>query len=93
MLKLTGLGDYFKDHLCYGDTLQPKAYTIDKIINRNNLTEAIYIGDTIGDMEACEEIDIPFIYAAYGFGNLENMTWEIHSPTQLVSTINTIWKK
>ena len=90
MLQVTGLEDYFQDHLCYGDTLQPKTYTIPKIMERNNLKKAIYIGDTLGDFQACEEIGIPFIHATYGFGEVEDAKWKIDSPGELVQMIHLI---
>ena len=30
--------------------------------------DAVYVGDTQGDMEASEQAGLPFVWAAYGFG-------------------------
>ena len=87
MLQITGLEEYFQDHLCFGDTLQPKTYTIPKIMERNGLWEAIYIGDTLGDFQACEEIGVPFIHATYGFGKVENAKWKVDHPSELVDMV------
>lgn len=66
----TGLGKYFTDHLCYGDTLQGKDYTMRKLIEKNGLRNPVYIGDTQGDYDACRAVGIPMIYAAYGLGKV-----------------------
>ena len=36
-------------------------------MERNGLSEAVYVGDTQGDANSCKEAEIPMIYAAYGF--------------------------
>ena len=43
-------------------------------MERHGITDAVYIGDTQGDYEATLEADVPFIFAAYGFG--EPAGWE-----------------
>ena len=30
----------------------------------------MYVGDTVGDCEASREAGVPFIFAAYGFGDV-----------------------
>ena len=35
-------------------------------MKKNNIDEAIYVGDTQGDFEACEMANIPMIFASYG---------------------------
>lgn len=83
-LKSTGYGHYFKDHLCSGDTGLQKGANIREIIRRNQLKSAIYVGDTLGDYNACQEAGIPFVYAAYGFGEVPSSDYTIHSPYDLV---------
>ena len=90
MLQITGLEDYFQDYLCYGDTLQPKTYTIPKIMERNGLKQAIYIGDILGDFQACEEIGIPFIHVTYGFGKVEDAKWKVDHPSELVDMVERV---
>ena len=43
-------------------------------MERNGLSEAVYVGDTQGDANSCKEAEIPMIYAAYGFGEVEKQT-------------------
>lgn len=71
MLKNTGLGEYFVDHLCFGDTLKQKGENIRLIMERGGVKEAVYVGDTQGDANACDMAGVPMIYASYGFGNVE----------------------
>ncbi len=61
---------YFTDWMCFGDTNEPKDVTIEKIIERNNLKSAVYVGDTQGDADSCEKAGIPIVYAAYGLGRV-----------------------
>ena len=42
------------------------------ILERNGLKNPVYVGDTQGDYEACKKADVPFIWAAYGFGRPED---------------------
>ncbi len=69
MLAATGLGAYFKAWLCYGDTGTPKGETIRTLMAAQGLTAPCYVGDTLGDEEACRAAGVSFIYAAYGFGS------------------------
>ena len=38
----------------------------------HNITSAIYVGDTQGDLDACREAGIPFIFAGFGLGQPES---------------------
>lgn len=67
-LEKTGFAPYITDHLCPGDTGVHKAENIGLICERNNLKNAVYVGDTHMDHEACIKAKVPFVFAAYGFG-------------------------
>lgn len=83
-LKATGFGCYFKDHLCPGDTGLPKADNIKEIIRRNHLQDAVYVGDTMGDWHAAKAAGVPFIFASYGFGQVETPDHTISKPLDLL---------
>lgn len=70
-LEATGLSRYFEGHLCPGDTGRPKADNISEIVRRYGLRSPVYVGDTAGDFRATKEAGLPFIYASYGFGAVE----------------------
>lgn len=67
-LEKTGLSDDIKDIECYGNTGKQKDENIRILMERNQLEEAVYVGDTMGDFEAAEKAEVPFIFAEYGFG-------------------------
>ena len=64
-----GLNHLIRGHLCFGDTGTSKGQTILELMRRHELAGAVYVGDTQGDYEATLAAGIPFIWAAYGFGN------------------------
>lgn len=71
MMETTGLGPFFADHLCFGDTLKPKGDNIRTIAKTHGLKAPIYIGDTQGDLQACREAGVPMIYVSYGLGHAD----------------------
>lgn len=83
----TGLGVYFKDHLCPGDTGMLKADNIKKIVNDYKLKSPVYVGDTIMDQNACKVAGVPFVFASYGFGKADNPEYIIDKPMDLVDLV------
>jgi phosphoglycolate phosphatase len=84
-LAATGLGRYFSGHLCPGDTGKGKADNIRAIVQKNGLARAVYVGDTDGDCRASHEAGVPFIHAAYGFGQADDPDLTIHSIRELTT--------
>ena len=82
-LKSTGLGCFIKDHLCFGQTLRPKNETIRLLMEKHNLKDVVYIGDTLGDFDACQKADVPFIFAEYGFGEAPEAKMRIKDIAEL----------
>ncbi|HEK21235.1 MULTISPECIES: HAD family hydrolase [unclassified Mucilaginibacter] len=62
---------YFLGHQCYGTKGNPKADNIRDIVNDHNLQAPVYVGDTTGDHDAATKAGVPFMFAAYGFGRVE----------------------
>ncbi len=60
-----------------GITGLPKSGNIRLLMSRNNITEALMIGDTVLDYEAACEAGVPFVHAAYGFGQVDAAQWRI----------------
>ena len=81
----SGLKDYFDDYESYGNTLLSKGENIKLVIERNNLQNPIYVGDTSGDMEGAKIAGIPFVYAAYGFGDVESFDYKIDDISELLN--------
>ena len=70
--KKLGLDDLIEGYLSFGDTGTSKGKTIARLMELENIQSAVYVGDTQGDLEACREAGIPFIWASFGFGTPEN---------------------
>lgn len=60
-----------------GRTGKIKGDNIKLIIERNQLDQAIYVGDTLGDLDGTMYANILFIYVSYGFGNLTEQEYFI----------------
>lgn len=86
-LRKTGLTDYVKDFVCFGDNNLPKSENIKLIVNRNNLKKPVYVGDTQGDCNACKDAGVPFIWAKYGFGEADSYVASLDNFIQLPEII------
>lgn len=82
-LETTGLGKYVKGHLCHGQTHLPKNDTILRLMEQHHLTDVVYVGDTLGDYNACCKAGIPFIFADYGFGDAPDAVHRISALKKL----------
>ena len=89
-IKTTELDAFVKDHLCFGETNAPKSETIRLLMERNSLKDVIYVGDTIGDYNACKAADVPFIFAEYGFGEAPDAELRIKSMNELPELVKTL---
>ena len=67
-----GLADLMDGYLSWGDTGKSKGQTIQILMQTYSIQSAVYIGDTQGDLEACREAGIPFIFTSFGFGQPES---------------------
>lgn len=75
---------YFDDIECAGNTRLHKGENIKLIMDRNQIKNPIYVGDTKGDYEAAEIASVPFVYAAYGFGEVPNYDYRIDNVRELL---------
>lgn len=65
------LRKYFKDYICSGQTKKKKSSNLKTLIKKNNICNAIFIGDTKSDLIAANNLKVPFLYASYGFEKLK----------------------
>ena len=84
-----GLNDLIDDTENFGRTGKGKADNIRLVVERNNLEKAFYVGDIEGDYLSSTEAGVPFIFAAYGFGHVEN-TPAIEKFTDLVDVVEAL---
>lgn len=78
-----GLQGVITDCLCYGDTGLWKGETLRMLMEKNRITDGVYIGDTQGDLEASRFAGIPFVFCAYGFGKPAEWDGKIEDISQL----------
>lgn len=61
----------FTDYMEYGMNFQPKHINLKILIDRHNLKNPMYVGDTDSDRKQCELVHVPFVFVSWGFGNTE----------------------
>lgn len=83
-LSFTKLEQFFSGTLTYGETQQGKTENIKTIIQKHNLKNPIYVGDTQGDCDSAHKAGIPMIFASYGFGKCNNAEFQINKFSQLI---------
>ena len=89
--------DYYKFHdliediECYGNNDKPKGENIALLYQRNNLEDAVYVGDIQGDYDASMSAGVRFIHAGYGFGKVEADVPEIQKFSDLIEVIDAVW--
>jgi len=81
------LNKYFIDYECSGKTGMTKGGNIKLIIERNNLVNPVYVGDTVGDLKAARFASIPFIYAKYGFGDVKYYDYVIDRFDEILNIV------
>lgn len=77
------LESYITDKECYGNNGNNKADNIKLLMKRGDITQAVYVGDTAGDYESATAAGIPFIFASYGYGTVDQSTLSIEHFSQL----------
>jgi len=82
--KFHKLDKYFLDYENPGRTGLSKGENIKLIIDRNNLLSPVYVGDTVGDLEAARFAGVAFVYAKYGFGKVNDFDFVIDRFDQLL---------
>lgn len=87
-IKTHHLEGYFKDIECPGNTGLLKTDNIRLISERNHLVNPVYVGDTSSDAMAAHTAGVPFVFAAYGFGEVEEYEGRIESFEGLLQYLN-----
>ncbi len=77
-------GKYFDDIECFGATGLSKGENNKLIIERNNIISSVYVGDTQGDADSATVAGIPFVYARYGFGDVEKYDYVIDKISDMI---------
>ena len=77
------LSQYFEGFMCWGDTKLSKGETNKILIEKYSLRSPIYVGDTEGDHISAQTAGIPFVHAAYGFGQVSGYDYKADSFDEL----------
>lgn len=78
-LETQSLGSCFADFEMAGRSHYTKGTNARLLMERNGLERAVFVGDTAGDFTAAQEAGLPFIFAAYGFGTVEDAEHIAHT--------------
>lgn len=79
-------GRFITDHECIGNTGLQKCDNIRLVVERNHLQKPVYVGDTAIDAAAAAQAGVPFIHAAYGFGEVD-CPLKISKPCELLGLL------
>lgn len=91
-LESSKLEKYFDDFMAASKEGITKGQAIRRVMERNDIYKAIYVGDTLKDFEASKEAEIEFVHAKYGFGkNVESKLF-INDIRELSSLMDNIDK-
>ena len=82
------LEKYFIDYENPGRTGLSKGENIKLIIERNQLSNPVYVGDTDGDQKAAKQAGIPSVYARYAFGEVTEYDYVIDRFDELLELFN-----
>lgn len=89
-LKAHDLEAFFEDTECWGRTRTSKGESNKLLIHRNGLQNPVYVGDTSGDYQSAVDAGIPFIFATYGFGEVEECQYRIAEIGELPEVLKCI---
>lgn len=86
-----GFCGYFEDIECFGNNGLDKGTNIRRLMDRNHLQQAVYVGDIQGDYDASSKAGVQFIHAAYGFGTIKEKVPKIHAISELPEIVKNVW--
>ena len=70
-IQWAGLTPFITDEIAHGVNSKPKHYNIQLLVQKHNLKNPVYIGDTDSDRVQSELAKVPFVFVSYGFGKAE----------------------
>ena len=77
-IEFAGIGKYITDEIAHGVNNKPKHHNIQLLIDKHNLQNPMYVGDTETDSSESEKAGIPFVFVDYGFGETERFDLKFH---------------
>ena len=86
-------GKYFRKYYSAGELGLTKAQAIKKTVNDFKLQKAVYVGDTQTDCDSAKEAGVGFIYADYGFGNLDAEAVTVSGLDELPAAVKRVFSE
>lgn len=74
-----GFAELFSDFECVGRTGKSKGENIRLVMARQQIEHCLYVGDTQHDCDAAAKAGVPFVHAAYGFGDADRCAASLRS--------------
>jgi phosphoglycolate phosphatase len=82
-MEWAGIKDSITDTIAHGMNFKSKYENMKLLIEKYNLQNPVYVGDTESDRIQSELVPIPFVYVDYGFGKVEKYVLRFNSFKQL----------
>lgn len=89
-LKSMNMESYFCDYEEWGRTGKPKSENIRLVMERNHCDQGVYVGDTQKDKDAAFDAGIPFIWASYGFGEVDAFDGKLEQFSDLIEVLSQV---
>ena len=80
----------FDGTLCAGETGRGKGENIATLVKKAGLEKAVYVGDTQSDFDAAQDAGTAFVWAGYGFGQIDRETDKIAHFSELPDLVGKI---
>ncbi|MBQ7965567.1 MAG: HAD family hydrolase [Ruminococcus sp.] len=84
------LKDTLTDFECAGSSPLSKGENIKLVVQRNGFEKAIYVGDTKSDETAARKAQLPFVYASYGFGDVDSYDAIVNSFKEIKDAVKSL---
>ncbi|NDW10019.1 HAD family hydrolase [Dysgonomonas sp. 520] len=84
-MKYTNTQDLFLDYFEHGANHQPKHVNIHTLMEKYDLKNPVYVGDTDSDRKQCDIAKIPYIFVSYGFGTTDKYAKKFDSFAHLTN--------
>ncbi|HEX8548929.1 MAG TPA: HAD-IA family hydrolase [Cytophagaceae bacterium] len=70
-MKFAKIEDLISGSISFGENRVPKSENIKLLVDRYELKNPVYVGDTNSDRVQCERAGLPFVYVSYGFDKVD----------------------
>lgn len=71
-MKWADIEQYITDEMAHGVNSMPKHHNIKLLVDKHQLKNPIYVGDTHGDCIETRKAGLPFVLVTYGFGTSDD---------------------